>query len=270
MLGRKVVPVNVKSSRKKNLKFEAEQLRDLHWTRNLSMAEIGRRHGVTHNAIRYWLKKYGIAHRSTINVLDLSGSPVLSYLLGVYFGDGCVHCCNGVWRFRLSVTDLAFAQSVCRALRILGTKASLTPIEPQKDGYKPTFLVSAGVKMLGEYLGDKGDRTLIEVGMAWPLDFLRGLYESEGSYMFRRGRPSIVAFCTTNRALLDKPLRFMKDSFLFPSVSKCTLPSGKRFFRVSIFSNVGVRKFMSHVNPCIKISPRQDVDIETNVGGAIS
>lgn len=241
--------------------FTKEQLSKLHWTDGLSRSEIAEMYGVTTQAITYWCQKLDVEHRSRTHHVLFKPSPVFSYVLGVYYSDGCFQR-HPAKRFRVQVVDKIFAESIHRAVAILlGSAPSMTPIPPQ-DGCKPQWLVSAGCKELIEWVDSKSNQEMIDFAMTYPADFVRGLFEGDGSMKTNKGQPVAMIVCNTDREMIESVVSWLKREELDPHVSARVLPSGKDFYEVCIYRQMEIRKFLCMVNPCFKYLPRAHANTE--------
>ena len=99
--------------------------------------------------------------------------PGLSYILGVVKGDGsCFRRSEGSYRIRLQVKDREFADSFVEALKRLGLKGRLYRTNRNQ------WSVNSDSKQVFQALNTGTWRRIAE---AYPIEFIRGFYESEGS-----------------------------------------------------------------------------------------
>jgi len=193
-----------------------------------------------------WLGK-----RNRIQV-NLRPSPTLAYMLGVLEGDGCVYKVQSRRVISLCTIDERFAFSFYRALEELG-------LNPRKRLHGKYYWVEAismnffdwykslTLEKLGEYL--KSQSMIIA--------FLRGFYESEGSYYYkwtrRLGRKyyyEAVSIGNTNKSLLKLIKRFLEEiNFNF------TWTEHKGLYQLRMYGKEKIKKFFKTITPCIKNSP---------------
>lgn len=116
-----------------------------------------------------------------IKLLDLSPSPALSYILGAYFGDVTIGIGQKYkYRIRLKVVDREFTEAFAKALKEIGANPR---IYEESDGRRNRFVTEATSKGLYQFL-NKPDEELFEVAKEYPIEFLRGFFDSEGSFNF--------------------------------------------------------------------------------------
>ena len=243
------------NSRKKGLCFTKEQLSELYFDRNMDLVEIGEMYGVSSSAILYWVKKLGINYRRRLQeILDFP-SPALSYILGVLHGDGFIYTGGGRRQIILSVTDQEFALSFARALNIIGINTFTIPIKPQHDGWKTQYKTVGESLRFIEYFNSLLVEERIKAGMMFPVDFIRGVYESEGSVKYHKGRLELSIY-TTSEILRNVLTAHLKTSCYSVKNFSRILESGKTFYYVSLYKEFEIKKFMTFINPCIKYKPR--------------
>lgn len=111
-----------------------------------------------------------------IKVVNLKPSPPLAYIVGVYFGDGSISLNDYKYRIRLKVVDKEFAEAFAEALREIGTNPQFYE---ESDGRRKRFVAEATSKSLYKFL-EKPKEELFEVAKAYPREFLKGFFDSEG------------------------------------------------------------------------------------------
>lgn len=248
---------NAKSSARKGLSFTKEELIDLHWIQGLSMTEIGRRHDVSASAMKYWMSKFSLEHRSQVKEILFEPSPALSYVLGVLHGDAFVYSLPRRRRYVviLAVVDKEFAFSFKRALETLGMNANTIAIPPSREGNQPQWKTYAHSKKFMERWNALSPRERIKWGMKYPRDFLRGVYESKGSVKFHRGSLELSIY-STNVMLQKVIMGALTDLGLTPKWYSRPLESGKTMVYIQLFRSLEIKRFMTKIIPCIKYRPR--------------
>ncbi|WP_297129173.1 LAGLIDADG family homing endonuclease [Thermococcus sp.] len=113
-----------------------------------------------------------------IKRINLTPSPELSYIIGVYLGDGSIHQkSNGRYLIKLKVVDKEFAETFSKTLLSLGVNSTFgfeRDASRVNRGY-----VEASNKELFMFLNKPVDK-LIETAEYYPTEFLRGFFDSEG------------------------------------------------------------------------------------------
>jgi hypothetical protein len=109
----------------------------------------------------------------------LECSPELSYIVGVMLGDGsCLRGKLAYW-INLRVRDREFAEAFRDAL----IKIDLRPkIDVYNQDGKPLYFVRAVSKIFCMWWNSLSLDEIREIVLKYPADFLRGFYDSEGSW----------------------------------------------------------------------------------------
>jgi len=246
------------SSARKNIIFTKEKAIELYLVRNMPMSDIGKIYGVTGSAINYWIRKYGIQKRSKVQKVLFMPTPTLSYVFGVLHGDGFVLVSphNNSRYVSLRVIDKAFAESFAVALRCLGLRATVKSYSKTTAG-NPVWQVWCRSKSFATKWNQLTPAERLDMGMLYPYDFLRGLYESEGTVKWHKTSLE-MSIGTTNKPLMErvhKELIRMGFKSRFVTVPGAT-DVYNDFYRTDIYNNLDIAKFMAFVKPCIKYEPR--------------
>lgn len=254
-----------KSSARKGLHFTKDELINLHWVKGLSLTEIGRKYGVSGAAIEYWTTKLGIEHRSQLQDVLFEPSPTLSYVFGVLHGDGFLyhHPTSNHHYILMSITDRIFGESFQRALRILGLRAHMIPLKPNKarPNEKPQWRVYASSRKFHELWNGLTSAERLEWGMNYPADFIRGVYESEGSLKYHRTTLELSIY-NTNKEMQSAIYRCLSEMGLTVKWYERTLKSGKTFVNLALNRSLEIRRFLAWIAPVFKYQPRGPRDLE--------
>ncbi|CUX77283.1 Similar to intein-encoded homing endonucleases [Thermococcus chitonophagus] len=123
-------------------------------------------------------------------------SPLLAYVVGVYFGDGSVSLDERYrYRIRLKVIDREFAEAFAKALEGIGLRPS---IYWENDSSRVgRWVVEATSKELYMFLTGSREK-LFEVARRWPVEFLRGFFDSEGSVSISKKNPQKASITADN------------------------------------------------------------------------
>ncbi|WP_048148846.1 LAGLIDADG family homing endonuclease [Palaeococcus ferrophilus] len=123
--------------------------------------------------------------------VNLKPSAPLAYIIGTYLGDAtAVEKSNYRYAIRLKVVDREFAEAFAGALSEIGLSPSLG--FERNTGRSNRWYVEAYGKGLFNFLRGPEDR-LFEVAKAYPREFLRGFFDSEGSAIVSNGRARVEA-----------------------------------------------------------------------------
>lgn len=245
-----------KSSARRGLRFRQEDLTDLHWKQGLSLTDIGRRYGVTGQAIKYWMNKFGIEHRAQLQEVLFEASPTLSYVLGVLHGDGFLYYnpANNHHHILLSVVDKPFAESFAAALRRLGLRAVIRRV-PARGNAQAQWKVWSTSKRFSELWHRLSPNGRLDLGLTYERDFIRGFYESEGSIMFHRGSLELAIY-NTNVTVLRRVQACVEARGFAPKWYEKVPESGKQCGILCLHRSLEVKRFIAWVAPCIKYLPR--------------
>lgn len=246
-----------KSYGSKGLKFTRDELVDLHWIQGLSLKEIGERHDVTSSAIVYWMRKFGIEHRSRLQDVLFEPSPTLSYVMGVLHGDGFLYFnpANSQHLIILSVVDREFAISFAKALNRLGLRAPIRILPPRQESYQQQYRVGATSKNFHELWNHLSVEERLDLGMAYERDFIRGVYESDGCVKSHRGSLELAIY-KTDITMLERVEGSMSKRGFSVKIYDKRLDSGKTLRTINLYRSLEVRRFMAWISPCIKYLPR--------------
>lgn len=187
-----------------------------------------------------------------IKSISTEPSPELSYIIGVYLGDGSIHRkSNGRYLIKLKVIDKEFAEAFAKSLESLGVKATWGF---ERDSTRvDRFYVEGSNKTLFQLLSSsKG--TLFSIAEECPREFLRGFFDSEGFPTVYAGKAFTVQVAAVNSDTVT--LEFVKKMLagigirskiakLYPKGHKLTI-RGKEYasnvdmfvLRISRFNDV--------------------------------
>ncbi|WP_245610462.1 LAGLIDADG family homing endonuclease [Thermococcus celericrescens] len=126
--------------------------------------------------------------------------PELSYIIGVYLGDGSIHMKgNGRYVVKLKVIDREFAEEFANALEKLGVRAAMGF---ERDSTRvDRFYVEGSNKALFQLLSGPRERLLSLAG-EYPTEFLRGFFDSEGFPAISAGKTFTVRVAAVNSDLM--------------------------------------------------------------------
>lgn len=137
--------------------------------------------------------------------LSINGNELaLGYLLGVFYGDGCIHGQS----FRLSVKDLLFIKKVRHAFNEIG-------IDYQHVCKRDTGLYRLTVSHTN-FVELMGSLNISFLNRWQMIEFVNGFFDSEGSVWLKHrndgeGWMRGIAFYNTDRILLECIREFLKE-----------------------------------------------------------
>lgn len=165
------------------------ELWDLYVKRGINVFEIADKYNMGVSTIYKWLNEMSAPKQHTKNP-NLNLSPELTYILAVLLGDGNVHRSVNAphsisYYMRLSVKDQPFAESFAEALKEIGLNPNVYKSRGH-NGSSDYINVKANSVIFYNWYKSLSWGDIIRIGDAYPLDFIRGMYESEGSYYIQK------------------------------------------------------------------------------------
>jgi len=170
--------------------------------------EIAEIYGCSEALVSNYTKKFGLVNkRRRFNHPDLFPSSELSYLIGVYVGDGCITKIGYDYAIRLSAKDKEFVEKFAKVLAIVNKKAEVYPICKTKRGL---FATIGRSKELYYFIKNK---EYYEVIQTYPHEFIEGFFDSEGTVTKNKLCNSWrIAFSNTDLELIEL-VQWMLASF---------------------------------------------------------
>ena len=187
----------------------------------LSITKIAPILGCHYGTVWYWLVKEGIPRRGRTYFPDLTPSAELSYIIGCIFGDASVFKTCGHHVIHLWAKDRDFVEYFAFCLsKVLGRRFCIR--EADNGGSKNGFLVLQYSIHLYNFLKNKNLDKFKLVINAFPSDFLRGFFDSEGSVCVAKTFCRVCA-TSTNLDLLHFVRYLLKQRFGIESrIIECT------------------------------------------------
>lgn len=265
---RKARRLGLKFSRAKRgiSKEELEKIYKLKWYRRA--AEYL---GVSDSTVYNWLRKNGVSPLRKINEPNLSPSTDLLYVLGVMKGDGFATIRKSHYVAGLATVSAKFAISFAVALRNIR-------LHPQFYSYtssyrskkRRVYRVTVSSKMFVEWyknLNDGDTKKMIGEDKELAAAFVRGFFESEGSFYLIKGKYPAVELGNANFQLLT----IVRDLISLLGISMNFWPSEKarkekQFYRLHK-AGKPVLDLINTIKPCIKASPSNLSHFRDSQGG---
>jgi len=134
-----------------------------------------------------------------IHIISLEPSPELAYVISVYLGDGSVHLkSNGKYVVKLKVIDREFAEAFAEALKKLGIGVT---VGFERDSTRADrYYVEGSNKALFQLLTGSRER-LFSLAEDYPVQFIRGFFDSEGFPVISAGKSFKVEVAEVNSDL---------------------------------------------------------------------
>lgn len=254
---------------KPECKLSREELEKLY--QKMSVAQAASTLNISPPTLYRWLAKARITLRGFEKRPHLSPSPELLYILGVLRGDGFTRTVKKRWHYsvRLKTISREFAGSFADNLRKIGLNPHISMEYPTDPNRHPVHVVIACSKRFVTWyrsLSDHEIRKMVGENKELAAAFVKGFYESEGSYFLKTDGCDRIAIYNTQLQLL-----LMVREFLSQLGHDINLRKGgktRKGNQVYILWKDG-RKAQNIVNaicPCIKNKP-SNLDLIT--GGMV-
>jgi hypothetical protein len=174
-------------------------------------------------------------------------SETLAYVLGVLQGDGFVCKDESSYHYLvgLDAINKVFAKEFYKAL----TEIGLNPFIFVNNGI---YRVRASSANFYDWYKSLNLNQIISLIQGYEKPFVRGFYESEGYLGIHKRSGSLYIQISNTR----KELLILVLDILFKWNIKARIYNLKKgkYFRLTIWGNKGVEKFLSATKPCIKTS----------------
>lgn len=163
--------------------------------------EIAAIYGCSNGLFYYYAKKFGLVNkRRRLNHPDLSPSPELSYLIGVYVGDGSITKTGYNYAIRLSAKDKEFVEKFAKTLAIVNKKEGGEQYAIRKTN-RGLFDTTGTSKELYFFIKNK---EYYEVIQTYPHEFIEGFFDSEGTVTkSKKWNTWHIGFANTDLPLLE-------------------------------------------------------------------
>jgi len=230
-----------------------------------SRCNIAKELGISIHTVENWI--YGITKPRPYvypHAVNLNPSKELSYVLGVYYGDGSAWKSNKGFFIELQVKDRDFIDEFNRCISWVLNRKKIYPTYVKRELFK----ITTCSKLLYEFLKKPLEEHKIII-KNFPAEFLRGFYDSEGCVVYRKqkwGKPRIdVDVCNTDLSLLNYIKDILACHFsIYPSKkvhivkAKPMIVGGelrhfkKDVYHICISAQESVQKFYNQIGFSIK------------------
>ncbi|MCD6371918.1 MAG: hypothetical protein J7L39_04370 [Candidatus Aenigmarchaeota archaeon] len=201
---------------------------------------------ISKSTIRRWDKE--ITRPAGSSDINISPSPHLSYFLGALLGDGNIRRKkNYKYEIRLRVKDKDFAEYFAYSLSKILNKSVKVGKERDLTRSGERFSVVVSNKRLWEFLYYNSLSNLIKIAEKFPQDFLRGLFDAEGS-----ASRSSVGFYNTNKEIINSVVRLLKRLGIKTKVKVWIHKGEKVRIRNKIYKS-------NHDILCVLITKKNDI-----------
>lgn len=244
-----------------------EQIPYLYLDKELSTWEIARRLHINQTTALNYLHRLNVPMRpggfQVYYHPNLDPSPELSYVIGAVLGDGNL---SKQRLIRLRVTDRDFAEEFARCLRVVLCKdgfIQIRPLFPSKNSFKGysgklQYEVRINSVILYSFLSQTQEN-LRRITDKFPVEFLRGFYDSEGSItIWHNGGRAHLSLSNMKRDIIEYSQELLCSLDIKSDISVCKIPkSSNSYFRLTVSSKKDVIKFRELVG--FSIARKQQV-----------
>jgi len=246
-------------------KINLEELKKLYDKKRLSIVQIAKMYNCSSWTIRSNLLKNEIKIRKPnayhkwkppANQLipNIKDSLDLSYMLGVYLGDGWTYKYKNNYFIGLDTIDYEFAKSFYDSLKNL----KLNPNVFKKKNRK-IWRTIASSKIFLKWLEELKFSKIRKIAYSYPEKFIKGLYESEGCLLRNYDKrvkkeylSIIIVSCEKETIELVKEL--IENLGFRPKLNlRLPKPPKKPIWALSLNRQNEVVSFLERIKPCIKI-----------------
>lgn len=232
--------------------------------------QVAKKVGYTHQFVSEVIKRLGLTRspgwywrgnkNPNWNKPNLKMTPALAYILGILYGDGTIDKKRA--HVRLTVTKKAFVESFAKAIKGIGLRPHriykynrMNSGLPDYTPKRPTIYYQTGFvsKLFGNWFHSIG-LDVIELLLDKPelmREFLRGFYESEGTYT---PPPNMrIEMVNTNKRVIDFCRTLLeKLGYEGINISERHRKSRKVLYRLYLRRKQQVERFLSEIKPVIK------------------
>lgn len=251
-------------------KSEIEFLRNNY--KNKTLRELAKDLNRAQSSVEYKLyhKKFGLNFKKGLIKIfpNLEHSENLAYILGVIEGDGYVN--PKQYSITLNVRNKTFANSFLIALKKIDLNSKLIIY----NNYDRDFYITYAASKLF-YLWYKDQNfEWIKKNKKYAINFIRGMYESEGCIYYVGTSQTIIEISNTDMSLLTLCKYLLKklniDCKIYNATKKGTIfyihgikrKATKNCYKIWIGKQKNVQRFIKLIKPCIKLKPKNKINRE--------
>jgi len=249
---------------------QALQNRDLmdylYHGKGMSITQIARLYGCGCETVRKGLIRLGIELRpSGVNLKhfmltpDLTPSSELAHLVFALKGDGSVGMYNGSGHISFGSTDKVLVESVRNDLVKIGLHPKVTETVTNRifnSKPKPFYRLDATSKLFAEHYLSLTPQGLLELGLPYPFDALRGFLETEGTVYYNGNSLQVTIIWNTDLDLIHVARELLttlgyKSSIREGGVTKSKDP--QPCYQLYLLGSTPEKEaFLNKLTPCVK------------------
>ena len=246
----------------KKIFVNSEKIRKSHQKERKSINKIAKELGLSYSKLRSEMIKNNIPRRNSIelslNKPNLKPTKNLCYILGILCGDGYLYKNGSNYCIALETVELNFIKSFKKALEKIGLIVGGPYSRKRSQKNKIIHKIETRSKLFFEWYQNTD---IIKIKKfvnktKGELDFIKGVYESEGSYFLTKEKKKILTLASTNKELMLY-IRELSYKFGFsPTFPKSQyLKSKKPYYKLYFNKQDEIKKFIELINPGIKKRP---------------
>ena len=245
------------------VKIQRNKLRYLYINKRFSTVELAKRYNCSQWTIRSNLIKNGIKLRSSSDFLKwkppqnqikplVSPSQNLSYIIGVLLGGGWLYNYKNNYFIGLDTIEYNFNKSFYKSLRAINLNPNIF-----KKGIK-YWRTIASSKLFYQWFNNLNMKEIRKIVNFYPLDFIRGIYESEGCLGLNfdksgNKRYLIITIVSCEEETIDIMREFIERLGFAPKLNlRKPKPPRKPIWALTLGRQKEIKEFMKIINPVIK------------------
>lgn len=230
------------------MEYLDEKIRRL-YKQGLKQKEIADQVGISQQYVSRLMKKFGIKAKNHSErhrqLIDLTPTPNLAYIVGALKGDGDVvdRPDSRHYFLRLRVASKPFAESFKKAVKKQGLHPNMWFTE---NDHKGIYTVTAASQQFVRWY-PKLNLTKFLKNKKLQIAFLRGFYEAEGGCYKRT-----IGIYNTDIKLMDFIVSILKQWGFHPKTYLQTKNRKTPYIQLNLHRRMEAEKFLNLINPCIK------------------
>ena len=234
------------------------------YNRGYSLNEIARIFNVSYTKIRSDMISQNFARRNSVDVS--SNKPILNktknlcYILGVLHGDGYLYKNGSNYCISLESVDMDFINSFKSSLNNINLIVSGPYSRKRPEKHQIIHKIESRSKLFFEWFKSLDVLKLKDIirNAKGDIDFLRAIYESEGSYFITKEGKETLTIASTNKKLVLLIHDIIKKYGFSPTFPKPQLlKSGKAYYKLYFNKQKEIKDLIKLIDPCIKQKVRR-------------
>jgi len=241
-----------------------ELMNYLYNEKKMSLNQIARLFSCSYTAVRNGLIRLGIelcppGENGQMLIPDLTPSPELVHLVFALKGDGHVGFHNGYGHIQFGSIDKVLVDTVRDELLKIGLHPKVTETVTNRiSDSKPKsfYQLDATSKLFVEHYLSLTPQDLLELGLPYPLDALRGLLETEGSVGYNKNSLRVIVINNIDFNLITVARELVAKLGYETGIYEAGVTKGKNpktVYRLNLLgTTLEKEEFLNKLKPCIK------------------